>query len=255
MHHLVEVSVVSDIDIVAAEMWALGAVGIEERDHSLKAAFTDHTQALLVAGRFQAEVQTVADTEGLDEWRGHATAHRAGPFRIRPPWIEPGEGLDLVVDSGRAFGSGSHPSTRLALELLAAKVEPGAHLLDAGSGSAILSIGAALLGATAVAVDIDPAAESATATNAGTNDVSERVEFRLGSVDLGAGSYDLAVANVTIDVHEAIAPAFNRLVTAPHLIVSGILAGPQEQRCADAYERIIGSRVSEGEWVALVLEP
>ncbi len=255
MHHLVEVAVTDDIDVVAAEMWALGAVGIEERDQSLTVAFADHTRALLVAERFRAEVNTVADTEGLDEWRSHAIAYRAGPFRIRPPWIESGEGLDLVVDAGHAFGSGSHPSTRLALELVAEEIKPGDRLLDAGSGSAILSIGAALLGATAVAVDIDPAAESVSSTNAEANGVSERVEFRLGLVDLAAGTYDLAVANVTIDIHEAIAPAFNRLVATPRLIVAGLLAGPQEQRCADAYERTIGGRASEGEWVALLLEP
>lgn len=255
MHHLVELPIDAAPDIVSAQMWALGAVGIEERQDSLVVAFTDDAQAHYVAQRFEGRVRTVGDSEGLDGWREHATTHLAGPFRIRPPWSEAGDGIDLVIDAGHTFGSGSHPSTRLALALIAAEVTPADHIIDVGSGSGILSIGAALRGATAVGFDVDPAARPAAVSNASHNGVSDRVEFRLGPPEVGAGTYDLAVVNVTIDVHETIAPVLGHHIAAPRMVVSGILVGSQESRCADAYQRKVSTRVAEGEWAALVLEP
>ena len=255
MHHLVELPIDAAPDIMAAEMWALGAVGIEERQDSLVVAFTDDAAARDVARKFEGRIRAVADSEGLDGWREHATTHLAGPFRIRPPWIEAGDGIDLVIDAGHSFGSGSHPSTRLALALIAAEVTPSDHIIDVGCGSGILSIGSALLGATSVGVDVDPAAASAVVSNASDNEVSDQVEFRLGSPEVGAGTYDLAVVNVTIDVHETIAPLLRHHIVAPRMVVSGILVGPQESRCAAAYQRSVRTRVTDGEWAALVLEP
>nr|WP_287392963.1 50S ribosomal protein L11 methyltransferase [Candidatus Microthrix sp.] len=96
---------------------------------------------------------SVAHDQGLDAWRDYASVWRDGPFAVRPPWLEaiPDAGtIDLVIDPGATFGSGSHQSTRMALELLADLPIDKMPVVDVGSGSGILGIGAALLGAARV---------------------------------------------------------------------------------------------------------
>ena len=97
---------------------------------------------------------------------------------VRPPWSEPRPGaIDLVVDPGQAFGTGSHPTTRLSLELLL-ELEPEGSLADLGCGSGVLAIAAAKLGFGPVsAIDHDPAALEATRANAAANGVAlDRIE-------------------------------------------------------------------------------
>ena len=257
MHHLLEVSLTSgdDADMIADQLWALGAVGIEERPTAVVGAFADSDLAGVAAGRLGGRLRVVEDHEGLDAWRAHAVVHRAGPFRIRPPWLPAEPGPELIIDPGPTFGAGSHPSSRLAVELLATTITAGSRLADVGTGSGILAIAAAVLGATCVAVDIDPACEEVTMDNARANGVSERIETRTGTVEAVAGSYDLAAINVTIDLHEQLSRAVIEHVDAPLLVAAGVLAGDQERRCAEAYGRPIVERVTMEEWAALLLGP
>ena len=101
----------------------------------------------------------------------------------------------VLIDPGRAFGSGSHPSTLLALAALEALVLPGSTVLDVGCGSGVLAVAAARLGAgRVVAIDIDPAAHEATLDNAARNGVAVEVSATpLGEV---AGRFDVVVANL-----------------------------------------------------------
>lgn len=253
MHALVEVAPGNDPDLVSDRLRMFGAVGVEIRDDVVVGAFTDAAAADAAAVDLNGRCFTVGDTTGLDEWRDHAVVVAAGPFSIRPPWLDAGSGLDLVIDPGHAFGSGSHPSTQLALDLLADLVAPGISVADLGAGSGVLGIAAALLGADVITVDCDPEARRATLANAARNGVADRVEAiteDLAAVDLHA---DLTVLNVTIDIHEEVAPRLRNQALGP-IIVSGILAGEQEHRCATAHDRVAARRVVQDEWAALVLD-
>jgi ribosomal protein L11 methyltransferase len=140
-----------------------------------------------------------------DSWREFHHGVAVGRFWVGPPWEDPPSELEpIVVDPGRAFGTGAHPTTRLSLELLQS-VAPGS-LLDIGCGSGVLSIGAAKLGfAPVTGVDLDDAAIEATNANARVNgiDVTARVADGLAD-DLPPA--DVAVANVALDVVERLAP-------------------------------------------------
>jgi ribosomal protein L11 methyltransferase len=150
-----------------------------------------------------------------DEWRSFHHGIRVGRLWVGPPWEQPPEdAIPVAIDPGRAFGTGAHPTTRLSLELLQ-ELEPGS-LLDVGCGSGVLSIAAAKLGFAPTAVDADAAAIEVTRANAVTNGVE--VEARL--VDALAEPLpetDVAVANIALDVVEAVLPRLE----APVAVVSG----------------------------------
>jgi len=130
-----------------------------------------------------------------DRWREFHHGVRAGRLWVGPPWEEaPPDATPVVIDPGRAFGTGAHPTTRLCLELLQ-DVEPTS-LLDVGCGSGVLSIAAAKLGFAPVrAVDVDAVALEVTAANAAANDVSVEIGGELRPAEL-------AVMNIALDVVE-----------------------------------------------------
>ena len=152
-----------------------------------------------------------------DAWRRFHTGVRIGPLWVGPPWEEPPvDAVEIVIDPGRAFGTGAHPTTRLALELLV-ELEPGS-LLDVGCGSGVVAIAAAKLGFGPVrAGDSDPAAVEVTRENAERN----RVTVDAGPLDARTDALeaDVVVANIALDVVEALAPR----VRARDLVLSGYL--------------------------------
>ncbi len=147
-----------------------------------------------------------------DEWRAFHHGITVGRLWVGPPWEEaPGGTIPVVVDPGRAFGTGAHSTTRLCLELLQ-DVEPSS-LVDVGCGSGVLSIAAAKLGfAPVAALDLDDVALEVAAENA----VANGVEIELVSEPPAA---ELAVMNIALDVVEAILPTLD----VPRAITSGYL--------------------------------
>lgn len=149
---------------------------------------------------------------------------------IVPSWHEAPapDAINLILDPGMAFGTGSHPTTRLCLEWLEKNVTPGCSLLDYGCGSGILAIAAARLGAGQVAgVDIDPQAVEAARANAERNGVSARFA---DSADALAGEYDVVVANILSNPLRVLAPAICAHVRpGGRLALSGILAEQAEE--------------------------
>jgi ribosomal protein L11 methyltransferase len=198
----------------------------------------------------------IATTEIADDWADrwrsfHKPLVLEERLTVRPPWEPVSETpLDVVIDPGRAFGTGAHATTRLCLELLLAEEGRGS-CVDLGCGSGVLAIVAARLGfAPVVALDNDPAAIEATLANAAVNQVdlaARRFDLRSEPVP-GA---DLIVANLLAPLLLPWAPRVN----ARRVIASGILAG-EANHVAAAFEASglrEHARRGSGEWVALLL--
>ena len=152
---------------------------------------------------------------------------------IVPSWHEAPDpdALVLVLDPGMAFGTGSHPTTRLCLEWLERVVTPGLSILDYGCGSGILAIAAAKLGAAEVlGVDIDLQAVTAARHNAERNVVSARFDDSAHPI---TGQFDIVVANILANPLKALAPAITAHVRhGGRLALSGILAEQAEELIA-----------------------
>ena len=203
--------------------------------------------------RVRVEGSEVPD-DWADRWkRFHTPVLVGGRLWVRPPWeeeaVRPGV-LEVVVDPGRAFGTGSHPTTRLSLELLL-ELEPSGSFADLGCGSGVLSIAAAKLGFDPVtAVDSDRGAMEATAANARANGVVlERIE-RMNLREEPPPQADTVAANLMRPLLLRVA----ELIDPPGaLIVSGLLeheAGEVAAAFAPLRER---RRLVDRGWVALLL--
>jgi ribosomal protein L11 methyltransferase len=182
------------------------------------AAYTDADGEERVRRAFTAVSSSPVEPDWADRWRDFHRPVEAGPFWVGPPWEQrPPRALAIVIDPGRAFGTGAHPTTRLCLELLAAG--PSGSLLDVGCGSGVLAIGGAKLGcAPVVAVDVEPEAVAATRVNADRNAVtidSRRVDALTDALP----AVDIVVANLTLAQVEALASR----ISSKRLIVSGYL--------------------------------
>jgi ribosomal protein L11 methyltransferase len=184
------------------------------------------------------EVEDVADG-WEDAWRGFHHGVRIGRLWVGPPWEAPdADALPVVIDPGRAFGTGAHATTRLCLELLQ-DVGPTS-LLDVGCGSGVLSVAAAKLGfAPLTAVDIDEVALEVTKANAAANGVAVDLatEFRPSN---------LAMMNIALDVVERMLPE----LPVERAITSGYLERDEPQ--VDGWRRL-ERRVRDG-WAADLLE-
>jgi ribosomal protein L11 methyltransferase len=183
------------------------------------------------------------DVEGdwEEAWKRFHKPIRVGPLWVGPPWATADAGaVAVVIDPGRAFGTGGHATTRLCLDLLLER--PLSDLVDLGCGSGVLAIAAAKLGFTPVtALDVDPDAVAAATANACANGVD--IQVRQADVFVEAlPAAALALANVTLQAVEILAP---RLETNT-LIVSGYLAG--ERPALPEWEHV--ERREEGGWAA-----
>jgi ribosomal protein L11 methyltransferase len=172
-------------------------------------------------------------------------------FWIVPTWHEPPKAAVQVIrlDPGLAFGTGTHPTTRMCLRWIAAHSGTGT-VLDYGCGSGILAIGAAKFGAReVVAVDIDPAAVQSTSLNAAANGV----QVAAGLPECAQGGFDLVVANILATPLKVLAPLLCSHVGRPgHLLLAGILER-QADELTQAYEpycRLVVADKEDG-WILM----
>ena len=173
-------------------------------------------------------------------------------FWIVPSWHEtPAAALRVIrLDPGLAFGTGTHPTTRMCLRWIARHAQPWQRVLDYGCGSGILAIGAALHGAVAIdAVDIDDAAVQATVANAAANGVA----LSAGRPDAAQGEYPLVLANILATPLKLLAPLLAGHVAAGgHLVLAGILERQADELKA-AYAPWLALEVSDQEdgWILM----
>jgi ribosomal protein L11 methyltransferase len=210
------------------------------------------------------EAVEVDSDEYLDAWRSWAqpvlVEGVGDAVLLQPAWLAPedaGPRTTVVrLDPGRTFGSGSHPSTQLAVELLLSIASPGPRVLDLGCGSGVLGITAALRGAAEVeAVDVDPAAVLATEVNARLNGVGPALTASTTPLlDLG-GRFDLVLANIGAGVLRDLAPPIGRrTASGGSVVLSGIL----DEQVDDVRAAYAGwterRRASRDGWTALLLD-
>lgn len=228
-----------DVDRVCGHLWDLGVSGIEEHDidHDTRELRIGCSTALAdsvidaLSTEWSPRVEAVAADFGLDAWRDHAESWRVDRFCVVPPWLEVPtdvreDELVLLIDPGHAFGSASHPTTRMCLDVLSERVHPGMAVADIGCGSGVLAIAAARLGAgVVVATDIAAEAIVATLDNVRRNDVADIIEVTTAAVhELQPTSFDLVVANIGAATLRSLAPALVDLLTSTGvLVLSGVL--------------------------------
>jgi ribosomal protein L11 methyltransferase len=173
-------------------------------------------------------------------------------FWIVPSWHEPPAQAEQVIrlDPGLAFGTGTHPTTRMCLRWIAKHAPQGQRVLDYGCGSGILAIGAAKFGAASVdAVDIDPAAVQSTEANAQAN----HVQLHAGLPDQSSGKYDTVLANILATPLKVLAPLLcGHVAPGGALVLAGILAR-QADELKQAYAPYAGLEVSDEEdgWILM----
>ncbi|MGQ0649560.1 MAG: 50S ribosomal protein L11 methyltransferase [Gemmatimonadaceae bacterium] len=224
-------------EAVLAALFAAGAQGVHEDGVSLVTHFPPDTDmhAVVAAVRVAApaapcDVGQSDDTDWSVAWRDRLAAHDLGAITIAPPWLT--EGLDpartVVIDPGMAFGTGDHPTTRSAARLLQRLMSPGLVVADLGSGSGVLAIIAAKLGASRVfALEYDGDAIANAEANVRRNQVEGIVHVFEG--DAGVllplvAPVDLIAANIISSVLVELLPAMHGALTPNGLaVLSGIL--------------------------------
>ncbi|MDR2658199.1 MAG: 50S ribosomal protein L11 methyltransferase [Oscillospiraceae bacterium] len=225
----------------------------------------------LNVGALAVETRELDDADWADAWKKYFKPFRVGNrIIIKPSWEDfspaPTD-VVLELDPGMAFGTGTHETTALSLELLEDVVRAGDIALDVGTGSGILAIAAAKLGARRVlAVDQDPDAVKVAQENVerngltdfirtGAADLLEGLEDRADTRAYVIGRADLVIANILADVVIRLMPsAFTALRTGGKMVVSGIIKDRAED-ARDAFRRagftVEGERAA-GEWIAMV---
>jgi len=201
------------------ELFPEGFEEVEEGEDVQLAAYTDSSGEERLWHAFGGVSAADIENGWEERWRGFHRPVTIGPLWVGPPWEEPPEGATtVVIDPGRAFGTGAHATTRLCLELLLD--QPRGSLLDIGCGSGVLAIAAVGLGySPVVAVDVDPLAIEVTRENAAVNGAKLEIRLLDATVD-PLPSAATAVANISLGAAAGLAPRLEceRLVTSGYLI-------------------------------------
>ncbi|MSU51781.1 MAG: 50S ribosomal protein L11 methyltransferase [Opitutaceae bacterium] len=225
-------------DAVAKRTWI---VGIFPEAVEGQAQFTRLRSLLPAASLGEAEWRLLADRDWRDSYKAHFHAWQFGRLHWVPVWerdtfqLPPGDAV-LWLDPGLAFGTGNHETTRLCVERLVARAEqkgPVGRVIDAGCGSGILALSAALLGFRDVSgFDSDPEAVRVSGENAALNGVADRVRFFAGDLTSGlaGASADIVLANIQADGLMRFASELVGAVgPGAWLVLSGILAAENEK--------------------------
>lgn len=257
-------------DVIVQRAWL---VGICADEHEARAQWSSLAPLLAAAGVEPAAPpieRALADADWRDSYKAHFHAWQFGRLHWVPVWerekftVPPGEAV-LWLDPGLAFGTGNHETTRLCVERLVTLAQQGGttgRVVDAGCGSGILALSAALLGfRRVVGFDNDPEAIRISEENAALNGLAGRVHFLVGDLVSGlaneVGTADVLLANIQADVLMRFAPGLvGAVAPGGTLVLSGILAQENGQ-VRGVFEALargwnIDARIM-GEWSDVVL--
>lgn len=229
----------------------------------------DSLRAFCDIGEGSIEVSETEDVDWQNNWKQYFKQFYVDDILVMPSWeeVRPEDRGRMVlrIDPGTAFGTGMHETTQLCIRALKKYLKPGDEVLDAGTGSGILSIAALKLGAAhAVGTDLDPCTVDAVAENKAANEIPDD-DFRLYIGNLiddektreavGFDRYDIVTANILAEILVKMAPAIASAMKPGSIsILSGILDG-QQDKVTDACEKA-GLEVIEtghqGEWVSVI---
>ncbi len=266
---VMEASVEQSVDIDGPALHLNAYLKEENPNTEVQQMLQDHLEAHLteLSAIFQVEKPNISwkrieDQDWSNNWKVHFKPFAITEgLTITPTWEEYSAAeneLVIVMDPGMAFGTGHHATTSLSLdfirEILTTTTEQ--QVLDVGTGTGILGMGAALFGATSVlGIDNDPEAVRVATENVGLNNLNSVVTISLEPLQQIDNSFNLIVANIIHDALVTMADPFSRLlVHNGNLILSGILHGEQEKNIINLYTdsgfSLIG-RKQEEEWAAL----
>ena len=259
-------------DAAMAALFAAGAQGVHEDGAALVTSFPDEAGARAAGAAATAvdptatfDVRPAVAVDWSTAWRDHARLVTLGRLTIGPPWLA--AGLDarstIVIEPGMAFGTGDHASTRGAVVLLQDVVRDGLTVADLGSGSAVLSIAAAKLGAARVwAIEIDPEAQDNAAMNVEDNGVGDVVHLLEGDATLLlplVAPVDVVAANIISSVIVELLPTIaDALMPGGFAVLAGILESEHQvvvDAARDGGWELRRTLVEEEWWSALVQRP
>jgi ribosomal protein L11 methyltransferase len=234
----------------------------EEQEHRIEEELW-HLQAFGLSPVGDIERREVNEEDWAEGWKEHFHPLKIGRVVIKPTWHDwhaSDEEIVVELDPGMAFGTGLHPTTRLMLEAVQDWVEPGMHILDLGTGSGILAIAAARLGARVTALDISEVAAEVARKNVDENGLADRITTSTGSIDAVAGQtfgliFANIIASVLIDLSTPLAAA---LQPGAVLLASGIIderVEPVRAAFAEAGLDLIGGRRDEDWWLVTARKP
>lgn len=261
-------------DQVAAWLVATTGEAVEERGDGALVTFAADEQAAdgirsAIAARFGSGIpvarRPLEPTDWTTRWREGLGPRQVGRITLLPSWVPVPRDAGIVVeiDPETAFGSGEHGSTRAALALLERHVRTGDTVLDLGSGSGILAIAAALLGAArALGIEVDPEAMPVAVRNAERNAVADRVGFvegEAGALAPLAGPVRMVVSNILRGPNVSLLPAIARALEPGGMAIFSGMEVSEAELFRPALEgagfRIVDEAEDEGWWAVAAARP
>lgn len=267
----IRVSEKRDLELCLAALWELGTLGVEEHeeDLTLRAFFEPDLEehflqeqldqsSSLSGGLCWVEFKRIEydSSAWIEAYRKTFEGFSVSPrIYVHPSWDQPSDTheINLLIDPGHGFGTGTHESTRLCLQALTEEEFSPRRILDVGTGSGILAVAAARLfpEARVVAIDTDMLAITAAQKSFQKNGVSD-IQIFNGSVDAMAGKYDLVVANLTAPILRALSSDLERL-SAASLLISGFTTD-QQASVVETFRAKAMKRWTLNGWVCALLQ-
>ncbi len=262
----VRVDSIDNRDAVTRALFESGSQGVQEDGTALVTHFPPGYDVKIVKAALAAADpdarMTISNAPAIDwsQWRASVRAHRLGELSIVPPWLsDDTDQSQVIIDPAMAFGTGEHPTTRGVVRLMQRLPQMPPTVADVGSGSAVLSICAARLGATkVVAIELDPDAIGNAEENVRVNGVEGAVHVIQGDASVLlplVAPVDLVLANIISSVLVALRPLIHRSLShRGHAILSGILVDEKERMLTQLAGdwSVLSTDTEEGWWSVLI---